>query len=458
MSTRVLLNVYFYQYKMANPLELIEQSHQWRLQNTYPPALTKAEIESFNAQYDINIATIFSYASHKNNLMIYGSHKLPLANGVVIAGGACTDGYGPGDIDLFLVCKEEDKYDVLTNQLSLFKKHKCNTVTIKHGVITFTMDEEIVQIILRRYDSIEQLIHGFDLPASQIAWDGSRFYGTPLFAYSFKTGIQPIDPRRMSNTFDLRIKKYMNKGYGICVPWTDDLTTVLNKLGIERSRSSHIDIQDTMFKLHNNSSDYSYMNIYACAYDILKRSMINDEIVPVYYNSKFDDGDIMMAIKNNVAKKEHIVQLYNLICKSYSPFNMRTKHINMKIIAKAPQFTDFASKIAQHLDNPEKIDKYVCEFMDSVFTYISSKLSDDDLNVDWFIYQIGPINTSSRFPIYEEPDIWLGSAFKIITPDLRPLSECKNIRSWILSGEENISSYLANKAALVCSDCGKRIE
>ncbi len=75
-----------------------------------------------------------------------------------------------------------------------------------------------IQIILRVYKNISHILHGFDIPAACIAYNGDEIYFTKLgkFAYEHRSNI--LDLSRRSYTYEKRLIKYFELGFDIILP------------------------------------------------------------------------------------------------------------------------------------------------------------------------------------------------------------------------------------------------
>ena len=73
-------------------------------------------------------------------------------------------------------------------------------------------------MILRLYNSIAQVISGFDIDSCCVAFDGKRFYAMPRFVRALKCKYNLTDPERQSSTYAQRLYKYMLRGFNIVFP------------------------------------------------------------------------------------------------------------------------------------------------------------------------------------------------------------------------------------------------
>lgn len=76
-----------------------------------------------------------------------------------------------------------------------------------------------VQIILRLYKSIYEILAGFDVDSCCTAYDGSTVYLTPRSVNAFKFGYNIVDLSRRSPSYEHRLFKYHQRGFGIMVPF-----------------------------------------------------------------------------------------------------------------------------------------------------------------------------------------------------------------------------------------------
>lgn len=131
--------------------------------------------------------------------------------------------FAPGaDIDLFLVTSDPDKiYQAIVyvhRRLVAIHEHIC-IVRTQHA-ITFCSKSTLVphvQIILRAYRSIGQLLVGFDLDSCCLAYDGQRVLATTRGVRALSCGYNLVDVTRLSPTYELRLVKYMRRGFDIAM-------------------------------------------------------------------------------------------------------------------------------------------------------------------------------------------------------------------------------------------------
>jgi len=154
------------------------------------------------------------------NQTVYDIFQIQLPNKCCIAGGSIVD-YLLGknksaDYDIFMW---DDFYNNINEILKIFTSinsyvRSKNYIEII-GLISDTScysDEYIkVQIILSKYNSLEQILKSFDLWASQVAYYKGNFYGTEQAIWAIKNKKQPFDYRKANTSYIPRILKYSQK-------------------------------------------------------------------------------------------------------------------------------------------------------------------------------------------------------------------------------------------------------
>jgi hypothetical protein len=94
-----------------------------------------------------------------------------------------------------------------------------------------------VQVVFRLYSSVSEIIHGFDLGSSAVAFDGEQVYFTSLSKFCYERRINLLDPTRRSLTFEKRLKKYAEHPFDfrIVMPHLDiaQVKTAYHKYGKE---------------------------------------------------------------------------------------------------------------------------------------------------------------------------------------------------------------------------------
>lgn len=126
-----------------------------------------------------------------------------------------------GDIDVFLWSdncdKIIDRINELGNELNYYITG--NAITIV-GYVKYP-----IQIILRRYKSPTEIIHGFDVDCSGTMLYRGKFYMTRRCELAEKYRFNMWDTARMSQTYVDRLLKYKKRGFKVLFP---DIRLVVN--------------------------------------------------------------------------------------------------------------------------------------------------------------------------------------------------------------------------------------
>jgi len=86
----------------------------------------------------------------------------------------------------------------------------------------------MVQIIFRIYAAPSEILHGFDLGCAAVGWTGMNLYFTSLGKFAYEYGLNVFDNSRRSTTYEVRVSKYMERGFGFVVPkWKEENDKIL---------------------------------------------------------------------------------------------------------------------------------------------------------------------------------------------------------------------------------------
>jgi hypothetical protein len=92
--------------------------------------------------------------------------------------------------------------------LTLVPKYK---VEIDDQVITLPK----VQIVTRKYSSAADVLSSFDIDCCCVAYDGTRAWASPRAVRALCTGVNLIDLKFRSATFENRLLKYARRGFAV---------------------------------------------------------------------------------------------------------------------------------------------------------------------------------------------------------------------------------------------------
>ncbi len=248
------------------------------------------------------------------------------STGLILAGGSIArlaDADGPHDLythdfDLFIcpsllssrmTANGTKSSDYLLNIIEYVRRkfvkivYNGNTITCKNQE-----DEYVVQIILREYTCISQLLHGFDIGSACAAFDGNSFYMTGLGHFAFKYGYNIVDMAMRSTTYEARLAKYHRLNFGIIFPKMDMKNV--------KVVSVHKDKYIVMPFMIMNISDISGSRIYTYTVEVAANMKAND----------YDSYDIT-NIRNFILEDSDLAIDMKYVEKKWIPANTITDNL-----------------------------------------------------------------------------------------------------------------------------------
>ncbi|KAL8715453.1 MAG: hypothetical protein Q9220_000787 [cf. Caloplaca sp. 1 TL-2023] len=130
------------------------------------------------------------------------------------------------DVDLFIWGLDEaaalEKVKQIETSVRNAILEEVTTVRTKNA-ITIASHYPIrhVQIVLRLYKSVSEVLSGFDVDCSCFAYDGNQVYGTPRGIAAFMTQTNTVDLTRRSPSYESRLSKYAHRGFEVYWPELD---------------------------------------------------------------------------------------------------------------------------------------------------------------------------------------------------------------------------------------------
>ena len=130
------------------------------------------------------------------------------------------------DVDLFLygLTEEEgvEKIKQIERQIRDSVLEETTTVRTKHAItICSQYPTRHIQIVLRLYKSVSEILTGFDVDCSCAAYDGKQVYASPRALASYMTQVNQIDMSRRSPSYENRLSKYSHRGFEAYWPLLD---------------------------------------------------------------------------------------------------------------------------------------------------------------------------------------------------------------------------------------------
>ncbi|KAF3385174.1 Uncharacterized protein F1880_002849 [Penicillium rolfsii] len=130
------------------------------------------------------------------------------------------------DVDLFLYgLTEEQAIEKIKNIEDSIRNtilYETTTIRTKNTItIASQYPTRHVQIVLRIYHSVAEILTGFDVDCSCAAYDGQQVYASPRAVVSYITQTNQIDLTRRSPSYENRLSKYSHRGFEVFWPQLD---------------------------------------------------------------------------------------------------------------------------------------------------------------------------------------------------------------------------------------------
>ncbi|KAJ6144623.1 hypothetical protein N7470_008518 [Penicillium chermesinum] len=124
------------------------------------------------------------------------------------------------DVDIFLYGMTEEqaieKIRHIEDRIRNTILYETTTIRTKHTItIVSQYPTRHVQIVLRIYKSVAEILTGFDVDCSCVAYDGTNVYAAPRAIASYITQKNQVDLTRRSPSYENRLSKYSRRGFEI---------------------------------------------------------------------------------------------------------------------------------------------------------------------------------------------------------------------------------------------------
>lgn len=196
-------------------------------------------------------ATVANFAEYQHNFNVFSESSLVDMdwNNVVAAGSSVVNCLLPvpklfnttkrklreyyhekfcpaSDVDLFLYgLNHEQAIEKIKQIEKAIRDALLNEVTVVRTKYAITIASQYpvrhVQIVLRVYKSVSEILTGFDIDAAGGAYDGKQVYVTPRALGSFITQINHVDLTRRSPSYENRLSKYSHRNFEVYWPDLD---------------------------------------------------------------------------------------------------------------------------------------------------------------------------------------------------------------------------------------------
>ncbi|EPS32748.1 hypothetical protein PDE_07708 [Penicillium oxalicum 114-2] len=137
------------------------------------------------------------------------------------------DEFAPAsDVDLFLYGLNEEqaieKIKQIEDKIRNTILYETTTIRTKNAItIASQYPTRHVQIVLRVYHSVSEILTGFDVDCSCAAYDGKQVYASPRAIAAFITQTNQVDLTRRSPSYENRLSKYSHRGFEVFWPLLD---------------------------------------------------------------------------------------------------------------------------------------------------------------------------------------------------------------------------------------------
>lgn len=192
--------------------------------------LVPSEITGFVAKRDLN-RRIQEFTGGLLNFIDW--------NNVALAGGSvsnminanCNPDNDLVDLDLFIHGLNPDEarnkiYELVGDIRDAMSRYmQCRFTAVKNKYVLSLIPNKVeyrvlkVQIMFRIYNSIHEILAGFDVDSCCVAYDGKNVYLTERSLNAFNTGYNVVDMGRRSPSYEHRLCKYSKRGFGVYVPF-----------------------------------------------------------------------------------------------------------------------------------------------------------------------------------------------------------------------------------------------
>jgi hypothetical protein len=131
------------------------------------------------------------------------------------------DEFAPAsDVDLFLYGLTEeqaiDKIKHIEDKIRNTILYETTTIRTKNTItIASQYPTRHVQIVLRIYRSVAEILTGFDVDCSCTAYDGHQVYASPRAIAAYITQTNQVDLTRRSPSYENRLSKYSHRGFEV---------------------------------------------------------------------------------------------------------------------------------------------------------------------------------------------------------------------------------------------------
>lgn len=295
-----------------------------------------------------------------------------------------------------------------------------------------------IQLILRVYNTLSEIIHGFDLGSSAVGYDGENVYFTTLSKFAYEFGENIADPSRRSTTYGKRIEKYTRYGFPIILPHLDieqikrDLKEqkddVKKEKVIEISLPENFEIQSCREQTLVCSGYYTHKQIslttdtdyesFHSDYRNNIASIAHDDYKNIYISLGRNNINEFLDQSNHPNLIERITNIcIGLIRTDYRRiskliFNPELLYHKLSIMYYLPTY----GKLMELINSNSQLE-YELLLKKSVYELITKvrdlkNHTDEIVTFNWMTHNAMTQLTSSFNPIIEDDEKWYGKYYK----------------------------------------------
>ncbi|AAV51140.1 hypothetical protein [Acanthamoeba castellanii mimivirus] len=310
----------------------------------------------------------------------------------------------------------------MTKYYKIIRNNNCITILLDHGDLK-------LQLIFRLYQSISEILHGFDLGSSAVGYDGENVYFTTLGKYCHEYSCNVIDTTRRSTTYEYRLNKYFDRGFNIVVPKLD-----LSKLKTFNLKYGEVEICELPYFIfsyqniignkiivkkfydkYNIKSDYGLepinsTNLYYQSLKINIGNLINDVDYYYYVSSHIDKQNTDILTKAPRLTKGDIITFYDGV-----RTKLNGKNIDVCLIRKYITIDTIENIVATMFHKDTNVKEYFDSIIEKQKELALNKLDillQKNHNIVWITENPGKQLTSSFNPIIEVESKWYGEFYK----------------------------------------------
>lgn len=362
--------------------------------------MSNADLKLNNSKYKSKTITVTRFNEILHNI----NELLINVPGLVVAGGAIVnallgstiigiDGAKHNfDIDFFIYGNVdiEKNIQLIINYFKNIKAKNRQFYITKNALTIVINNMQEYQIILRKYATMDEILHGFDLSCSQVLYDGNYFYYTHAAANSFNNNITMVEPITWYYSFEKRIQKYFNRGFAFFLPFVrPGIRTTPYIFNYDESNIINTDPQFNALKLKhlqfNKIAPFNMIDYHGELKEEIKK------IQDIKRNGK-DISSLLREFDQERAQQYHL----------------SFKYMATKIKILYPDFVQPELKVesdyftSKQLDytNDYNISYYnltaIRNLLDGKFGYLVGKLSDE---------QINNFKINDQFKVYFNDDV-----------------------------------------------------